>query len=139
MISRFLATAFGPSSTWTTTGPEIIEQIAFEARGSEFIDQKSGVSARLTISAMEALISNAERRAVINGDEIILPRMTERRVSQVVSERNRLGEIFVECEGPSDRAADLGNFDAVREPRSRYHGAPFSVDRQACMRCFDGC
>jgi len=56
---------------------EIIEQIAFEARKSEFIDQKSGVSARLSISAMEALISNAERRSILNGDEIILPRMTD--------------------------------------------------------------
>ena len=41
---------------------EIIEQIAFEARKSEFVDQKSGVSARLTIAAMENLVSNAERR-----------------------------------------------------------------------------
>ena len=46
---------------------EIIEQIAFEARKSEFVDQKSGVSARLTIAAMENLISNAERRAIIVG------------------------------------------------------------------------
>src|SRR5581483_4177970 len=56
---------------------EIIEQIAFEARKSEFIDQKSGVSARLSTSAMEALISNAERRSIVNDDEIILPRMTD--------------------------------------------------------------
>src|SRR2546422_5518072 len=40
---------------------EIVEQVAFEARKSEFVDQKSGVSARLTIAAMENLISNAER------------------------------------------------------------------------------
>jgi magnesium chelatase subunit I len=38
--------------------------MAFEARKSEFIDQKSGVSARLTISAYENLISNAERQDV---------------------------------------------------------------------------
>jgi magnesium chelatase subunit I len=56
---------------------EIIEQIAFEARKSEFIDQKSGVSARLSTSAMEALISNAERRSIMNGDTIILPRVTD--------------------------------------------------------------
>ncbi|HWF43858.1 MAG TPA: magnesium chelatase [Candidatus Kapabacteria bacterium] len=56
---------------------EIIEQIAFEARKSEFIDQKSGVSARLTTSAMEALVSNAERRTIVNGDNIILPRVTD--------------------------------------------------------------
>ena len=44
----------------------LIEQVAFEARSSEFVDKKSGVSARLTISAFENAISAAERRAIIN-------------------------------------------------------------------------
>jgi len=48
---------------------DLIEQIAFEARNSEFVDQKSGVSARMTITAMENLISNAERRALKNKDK----------------------------------------------------------------------
>jgi magnesium chelatase subunit I len=56
---------------------EIVEQIAFEARRSEFVDQKSGVSARLTISAMENLISNAERRAIAVRDSIIVPRICD--------------------------------------------------------------
>jgi magnesium chelatase subunit I len=43
---------------------QLIEQIAIEARKSEYVDQKSGVSARLTISAYENLISTAERRAL---------------------------------------------------------------------------
>jgi magnesium chelatase subunit I len=47
----------------------IIELIAFEARESEYIDEKSGVSARLTISAYENLISTAERRNLINNDK----------------------------------------------------------------------
>jgi magnesium chelatase subunit I len=46
----------------------LIEQIAFEARSSEFVDKKSGVSARLTISAFENAVSSAERRALINGE-----------------------------------------------------------------------
>src|SRR6201996_1085215 len=45
---------------------DLVEQIAFEARNSEYIDKKSGVSARLTISAYENLVSNAERRMLIN-------------------------------------------------------------------------
>src|SRR6201990_1816883 len=45
---------------------DLVEQIAFEARNSEYIDKKSGVSARLTIGAYENLISNAERRMIIN-------------------------------------------------------------------------
>jgi magnesium chelatase subunit I len=44
----------------------LIEQVAFEARASEFVDKKSGVSARLTISAYENAISAAERRAIVN-------------------------------------------------------------------------
>lgn len=47
----------------------LIEQVAFEARGSEWVDKKSGVSARLTISAAENAISAAERRAIINNEK----------------------------------------------------------------------
>jgi len=48
---------------------DLIEQIAFEARKSEYVDAKSGVSARLTISAYENLIAAAERRSIINGEK----------------------------------------------------------------------
>jgi len=48
---------------------ELIELIAFEARESDYIDSKSGVSARLTISAYENLISTAERRKIINNEK----------------------------------------------------------------------
>jgi len=47
---------------------DLLEQIVFEARESEFVDAKSGVSARLSISALENLLSTAERRALINDD-----------------------------------------------------------------------
>lgn len=47
---------------------ELIEEIAIQARQSEHVDQTSGVSARLSISALELLASNSERRCLINGD-----------------------------------------------------------------------
>ncbi len=47
----------------------LIEQVSFEARTSELVDKKSGVSARLTISAYENAMSAAERRAIINNEE----------------------------------------------------------------------
>ena len=47
----------------------LIEQVAFEARSSELVDKKSGVSARLTISALENAVSAAERRAIINKEK----------------------------------------------------------------------
>jgi len=48
---------------------DLIEQIAFEARGSEYIDAKSGVSARMSITAFENVISTAERRTLINNEK----------------------------------------------------------------------
>ncbi|MFZ4100756.1 MAG: sigma 54-interacting transcriptional regulator [Sphingobacterium thalpophilum] len=56
---------------------DLIEQIAFEARESEYIDKKSGVSARLTISAYENLISNAERRMLLNGETKTFVRISD--------------------------------------------------------------
>jgi len=48
---------------------DILEQISFEARENDFIDAKSGVSARLSITAFENLLSTAERRALHNAEE----------------------------------------------------------------------
>jgi magnesium chelatase subunit I len=56
---------------------EIIEQIAFEARDSEFIDQKSGVSTRMTITAMENAVSAAERRALHNSEDSTMIRVCD--------------------------------------------------------------
>src|SRR5665647_2623608 len=47
----------------------LIEQVSFEARASEYVDKKSGVSARLTIAAYENAVSSAERRAIINKEK----------------------------------------------------------------------
>jgi len=56
---------------------EIIEQVAFEARSSEYIDQKSGVSARMTRAALEDLISAAERRALLNQESETTVRLSD--------------------------------------------------------------
>ncbi|CAM4021584.1 hypothetical protein [Gillisia limnaea] len=53
---------------------DLLEQISFEARDNEFIDSRSGISARLSISAFENLLSTAERRAVKNKEEKTLLR-----------------------------------------------------------------
>jgi len=46
---------------------EIVEAVAFEARQSEYVDQASGVSARVAISSLENVVSNTERRAMLKG------------------------------------------------------------------------
>lgn len=56
---------------------QLVEQISFEARKSEYVDQKSGVSARLTISAFENMYSTAERRMLLTGDEKTFLRVSD--------------------------------------------------------------
>ena len=56
---------------------DLLEQIVFEARESEYIDAKSGVSARLSISAFENLLSTAERRALLSGEEKTMIRLSD--------------------------------------------------------------
>ncbi len=55
----------------------LVEEIAFVARESELIDQSSGVSARMAISAMELLQSNLERRAIATDDRPVYPRICD--------------------------------------------------------------
>jgi len=56
---------------------DVLEQIGFEARKSEYIDAKSGVSARMSITAFENLISTAERRMLISGEKSTTLRMSD--------------------------------------------------------------
>ena len=56
---------------------DLLEQISFEARESEYVDVKSGVSARMSITAFENLLSTAERRALLAGDEKTTIRLSD--------------------------------------------------------------
>ncbi len=56
---------------------DMIEMIAFEARSSAYVDEKSGISARMGISAFENLISTAERRMLLNKDKSTSCRITD--------------------------------------------------------------
>ncbi len=55
----------------------LVERIALEARDSEYVDRKSGVSARLAIGAMESLVSAAERRALYNNEKSTVARISD--------------------------------------------------------------
>ena len=54
---------------------EVIERVAFAARQEKKVDKRSGVSQRLPISAIENVISNAERRALTHQEKLIVPRI----------------------------------------------------------------
>ncbi len=56
---------------------DLLEQISFEARNSEYVDVKSGVSARMSITAFQNLLSTAERRALLAGDEETSVRLSD--------------------------------------------------------------
>jgi magnesium chelatase subunit I len=56
---------------------EIVEEVAFQARQDARVDKRSGVSQRLPISLLENVTSNAERRALITGEEVAVPRVTD--------------------------------------------------------------
>ena len=56
---------------------EVIEQLAFSAREDKKVDKRSGVSQRLPISALENVVSNAERRALVSGETVAVPRVLD--------------------------------------------------------------
>lgn len=56
---------------------EMVEQVAFSAREDKKVDKRSGVSQRLPISTMELVVSNAERRALLNQESVVLPRVSD--------------------------------------------------------------
>jgi magnesium chelatase subunit I len=108
---------------------EIVEMIAFEARKSEFVDQKSGVSARLTITAMENLISNAERRAVMTGEKVLAPRMCD--LPHVLP--GLTGKVELVFEGEQEGSVKVGKAliaKAVRETFRRHFPDPLRKQRR---------
>ena len=56
---------------------EVVEEVAFQARADRKIDKRSGVSQRLPITTLELVVSNAERRALANGEPVAVPRVTD--------------------------------------------------------------
>jgi len=56
---------------------EVVEEVAFQARADRKVDKRSGVSQRLPITTLELVVSNAERRALVNGERLVVPRVTD--------------------------------------------------------------
>ncbi|HZS04890.1 MAG TPA: magnesium chelatase [Blastocatellia bacterium] len=101
---------------------EIIEQVAILARTDKHIDKRSGVSQRLPISLLESVVSNAERRALINNESTVTPR-----ISDIYSALPAItGKIELEYEGEqvgADRVArDLIRKAAGEVFTERYTG-----------------
>src|SRR5437867_2273335 len=82
---------------------EIVAQLTFEARGSNEINQSSGVSVRVTINNYESLLSNAEKRAVRTGEREIVPRLSD--LPSVLA--SMAGKIELEYVGEDKKDGDL--------------------------------
>jgi len=109
---------------------DLIEEIAIQARDSEFVDEKSGVSARLTISAFENLKSAAERRALINNEQStnirvsdfngVIPAITGKVELVYEGEQEGSGIVARDLLGKAIRAQFVGYFpnpDTVRKQK----------------------
>jgi magnesium chelatase subunit I len=82
---------------------EILAQVTFEARGSNEINQASGVSVRVTINNYESLVANAEKRAVRLGEREIVPRLSD--LHAVLASTS--GKIELEYVGEDKKESDL--------------------------------
>ncbi|MBE7478204.1 MAG: magnesium chelatase [Ignavibacteriales bacterium] len=107
---------------------DLVEQVAFEARGSEYVDSKSGVSARLSISAFENLISTAERRRILNQEK-----ETHLRISDLFGVIPSItGKIELVYEGEQEGPAKVAQIliaKAIRNNFSKYFPAPESLKK----------
>jgi magnesium chelatase subunit I len=89
---------------------ETIERVAFEARGDKRIDRRSGVSQRLPISVVESVISNAERRALVNGEKSTVARLSD----LYAALPSITGKIELEYEGELQGAESIAR-DLIRK------------------------
>src|SRR5579863_6290649 len=82
---------------------DILAQITFEARASNEINQSSGVSVRVTINNFETLISNSEKRSILNGDNEIVPRLSDFHALRP----STVGKLELEFAGEDKKDAEL--------------------------------
>ncbi len=107
----------------------IVEQVAFEARNSEYVDKKSGVSARLTISAYENLVSTAELRAIQNKEKKTQVWMSDL-IGVIPSITGKIELVYEgEQEGPFQVAFHLLD-KAIRAQFLQYFPNPEQVKKQ---------
>ena len=92
---------------------DVLEQISFEARKSEYVDSKSGVSARMSITAFENLLSTAERRIAKSGEKRTAVRLSD--FTGVIP--SITGKIELVYEGEQEGAGSVAEFlieDAIK-------------------------
>jgi magnesium chelatase subunit I len=112
---------------------ETVEQIAFEARDDQRIDKHSGVSQRLPITVIESVVSNSERRALVTGEEAIVPR-----ISDVYAALPAMtGKMELEYEGEQIGAHRIARDLIKRAAGEIFEGYFVGIDFANTIRWFD--
>jgi len=112
---------------------EVIERIAFAAREDKRVDKRSGVSQRLPISAMENVISNAERRAIRNAEQNVVPRIGDIYAAMPAI----TGKLELEYEGEM-KGADVVARELIRTAvAGTYDGYFHGENMQQIIQWFD--
>jgi len=112
---------------------EVVEEVAFQARADRKIDKRSGVSQRLPITTLELVVSNAERRALANGEGVVVPRVTD----VYAALPSITGKFELEYEGEL-RGAEQVARDLIRSAvGSVFTGMFEGVDTRTVVEWFD--
>jgi magnesium chelatase subunit I len=112
---------------------EMIEQIAFEARDDQRIDKRSGVSQRMPITVTESAVSNAERRALLTGEEEIVPRVSD----VYAATPSMTGKMELEYEGEQVGAGRIARDLIKRAAGEIFEGYFVGFDFANTVRWFD--
>jgi magnesium chelatase subunit I len=112
---------------------EVVEQIAFEARDDGRIDKHSGVSQRMPITVIESVISNAERRALLTGEEEIVPRISD--IYAAIP--SMTGKMELEYEGEQIGANRIARDLIKRAAGEIFEGYFVGIDFSRAVQWFD--
>jgi magnesium chelatase subunit I len=112
---------------------EIVEEIAFQARGDQKVDKRSGVSQRLPITTIENVVSNAERRALMSAEAVVVPR-----VSDVFASLPSLtGKIELEYEGELKGAEQVARELVRKAVATVFDGHATGLDTAGIVEWFN--
>jgi magnesium chelatase subunit I len=112
---------------------EVIEQIAFEAREDNHVDKHSGVSQRMSITVMESVVSNAERRSLLTHEEPIVPRIAD--VYAAIP--SMTGKMELEYEGEQLGAHRIARDLIKRAAGEIFEGYFVGIDFSRTVQWFD--
>src|ERR1700754_2507719 len=112
---------------------QVVEQVAFTAREEKKVDKRSGVSQRLPITTMELVLSNAERRALLHGETLVVPRIGD----VFAALPGITGKIELEYEGEL-KGSDVVIRELIRQSIASIYDTYFAgVDTQQIEQWFN--